>query len=200
MKNLFYFVLFFVFLTACGDLYVDDSPKRRTDDRAGDVKLPEDLTEGQSLADLLKNCKPDLSVPDNTIDIVTDVFGISKHYPPRVIRECLKKKLEDGHNRICKAREELERRRKKARNDEITRARIDNSIYKLDQIQYKFKKNLYDVAVDLDKDLQKLESKSDRGNDVSRFFNWYAREETEGLRDIFDIESYSECNFRSTKK
>ncbi len=196
MKKMFYFALFFIFFSACGGLYLDDDTDRRDDDRVGEVDLPEDLTEDQSLSGILKNCKPELSVPDNTVDIITDIFGVGDKYPPRIIRECLKKKLEDGHTRICNAREELERQRDRARND-TTRARIDNSIYKLDQIQFKFNQNLYEIAVDLDEELIKLEGKPRRNNDVGRFFDWLRREETEATRDIFDIESYSECNFYS---
>ena len=183
-------------MSACGELYLDDDPNRRRDDRTGEVDLPEDLAEDQSLSGILKNCKPDLSVPDNTVDIITDIFGVSDKYPPRMIRECLKKKLEDGHTRICNAREELERQRERARDD-TARARVDNSIYKLDQIQFKFNQNLYKVAVNLDEKLIEQEGKPKKDNKIGRFFDWLKREETEATRDIFDIESYSECNFYS---
>ena len=196
MKNLIYFTFFIIFLSACGGLYLDDDTDRRNDDREGDVELPEDLAEDQSLSGLLKNCKPDLSVPDTTFDIVTDVLGVSDKYPPRVARECLKKRLEEGHARICNAREALERQREKARDD-VTRSRVENSIYKLDQIQYKFNENLYKVAVKLDEKLVEREAKPKKDNSIGRFFDWLKKEETEGLRNIFDIESYSECNFYS---
>ena len=199
MKRLCCFILFFTLLSACGGLYLDDDTKRRNDDRKGEVDLPKDLAEKQSLADILKNCKPDLSVPDNTIDILTDMLNISKYYPPRKIRECLKKKLEDGHNRICDAREELERRRERT-HDEVAKTRVENSIYKLEQIQFTFNQNLHNLAVDVDRALIKQEKNHRDYNEWGRFWNWVGQQETESTRNILDIESYSECNIRSRDK
>ena len=198
-KQIFYtMILCSFFLVACTDLSTGGDRGRRPDDRSGDPdpKLPTDLEESFSWKDLLKNCKPDLSVPDNTIDLVTDVLGLSDKYPPRVMRECFKKRLEDAHDRICDAREALERQRERARSDS-ERSRVESSIYKLDQIQFKFKENLYELAVDFDEKVIKLENKNPK-NDIGRFINWIGQEEGEALRDILDTESYTECNFYST--
>ena len=198
-KQVFYSVILcFFFLTSCTDLSVGDDTRRRDDGRAGepDVDLPTDLDEITSWRDLLKNCKPDLSLPDNTIDLVTDALGISDKYPPRVFRECFKKKLEDAQNRICDAREELERRRERARTDS-ERSRVENSIYRLDQIQFKFNQKLYELAIKFDEKANKL--KNGRPNsEIGRWLNWWGQEEGGALRDILDTESYSECNFYST--
>ena len=194
MKKIFCFILFYSFLSACGGLYVDDDVERPTDDREGELALPTDLTEDFSLAGFLKNCKPSISVPDNTIDIITETLNIP--YKPKEVRGCLKAKLEAGQDRICKAREELERKREKARDD-ASRSRVDNSIYKLEQIQFKFNQNLYKLAVDLDEELVRRNNKKETSNSIGRVFNWLVDQETEAYRDIFDVESYSECNFYS---
>lgn len=197
IKKVLYLMLF-CSLVACTDLSIDDDAGRRGDDRSGetpDVDLPEDLQEGLSWWNILKNCKPEFSVPDNSIDLITDVLGVSDKYPPRVMRECFKKKLEDAQNRICDAREELERRREKARSDS-EKARVENSIYKLDQIQFKFNQNLYELAVEFDDKVNNIKDK--RPKNLGRWLNWLAQEEGEALRDILDTESYTECNFYST--
>ena len=194
MKQIFCFFWIFIFLTACSGLSLDDDTDRVDDDREGEVDLPEDLTEKPSLSGFLKNCNPELSVPDNTIDIITDMVGVSDKNPFRVARECLKARLEEGHDRICDARDKLEIKRSKAR-DERTKARVDNSLAKLDEIQFKFNQNLYELAVDIDDDIVVEEEKKDPKTWVGRVFAWGRQEESEALRDILDTESYSECNF-----
>ena len=201
-KPIFYsIILCLFFLISCTDLSVGGDTTRRDDDREGEpeVQLPTDLNESLSWLELLRNCKPELSVPDNSIDLVMDVFGVSDKYPPRLLRECFKKKLEDAQNRICDAREELERRREKARSDS-ERSRVDNSIYKLDQIQFKFNQNLYKLAIEFDERTKKLKEKKENkeNSKFQRFMNWWGQEEGEALRDILDTESYSQCNFYST--
>ncbi len=198
MKKLFCFFLVFTFLTACSGLSLDDDTDRISDDREGDVDLPDDLVEKPSLKGFLENCDPELSVPDNTIDILTDMFGVSEQNPFRIARECLKARLEEGHDRICDARDKLERKRAKARDDN-SKARVDNSLARLDEIQFKFNQNLYELAVDIDDDIVRREDKNDESsNRIGRFFSWARTEESEALRDILDTESYSECNFYSS--
>jgi len=181
-------------LIACSPLGIDDNVDRRIDDRDGDVELPIDLVENESFSDFLKNCKSEYSsVPDNTVDIVTGMFGLDDQLNPgKKVRDCLKAKLEDAQNRICKARDELERRRGKARSD-TEKSRIDNSLLKLDQIQFNFNQKLYDLALSADEQVIKIEQK-DSKNAVGRFFNWWAEEESGAIRDILETESYNECN------
>ena len=193
MRRMFCFILAFSFLSACGGLHLDDDVVRRDDDREGDVELPEDLKEKRSFFD----CDPEYSGPDNSIDVVTDMLGVSDYNPGRRMRECLKETLEKGYNRICNAREELERRREKAR-DEASRSRIESSIYKLDEIQYKFNQNLYEFAEDFDDQVVSMENDGRKKTKLGRFWSWLKKEETEGLRDILDIESYRECNLYSS--
>ena len=188
----FIFLISFLFLS-CSPLNVDETPPRRDDDREGEVELPTDLEEELSFRDFLKNCKPDVQIPANTVDIFLDVFNLRSKYPPAVFRDCLQKKLEDGHAKICTARDQLERKRENARTD-AEKARYENQLYRLEQIEFKFNQRLYNLAVKFDDQLIKLEN--DRsGNDLTRTFRFLQREKTEALRDILDTESYSECNF-----
>ena len=193
MRRMFCFILAFSFLSACGGLYLDTDTDRREDDREGDVELPEDLKEKRSFFD----CDPEYSGPDNSVDIVTDMIGVSDYNPGRRMRECLKETLEKGYNRICDTREELERRREKAR-DEASRSRIESSIDRLEQIHFKFNQNLYEIAVDFDDKVVSMESGERKKTILGRAWSWLKKEETEALRDILDIESYRECNFYSS--
>ena len=195
-KKISFILLFsFLYLCACQPLNVDDGGDTRTDDRGGDPEdeLPGDVFEGLSWREILKNCKPDVDVPGNIIDIGVDLFGLSEHYVPGQVRKCLEKKLEDSHNKICTARVKLERRRENARDD-AARARAENAIVKLDTIQFKFNQKLYDMALKLDDELQKQDAKRRSHTAVGRVWDFWRGEETEALRDVLDVESYSECN------
>ena len=194
MKKKIFFLFLISFLYACAPLNEDDKPKRRSDDREGDVKVPDEtLLEGLSWYELLKNCKPDVDVPNNIIDVGLDIFNLQDKYPPGLIRKCLEKKLSDTHNTICEARIKLERKREKART-ENDKARVENSIIKLDTLQFKWNQQLYDLALKLDNELIKQENKQNSKHLVGRVFNFFREEETEALRDILDIESYSTCH------
>lgn len=199
MKRMCCFTLFFILLSACGGLYLDDDTDRRDDGRRGDVKLPTDLIEQQSFLAFLKNCKPEFSSPDTVTDILTDTVGISHLNPFRRARECLKKKLEDGQNRICNVREELERKRERARDD-IAKSRVENSIYKLEHIEFTFKQNLYKMALDIDKHYDRQKEKSKGYNRWGRFWNSFWRDEVRGVEGILDRESYNDCNIHSRDK
>ena len=133
------------------------------------IKIPEDLAEVQSLA-FLKNCKPDLPVPDSAVDIVTDVMGVSKHHPFRVMRACIKQKIETAQSRICNAQ-------KKTTLD-------DHSNAKLEQIQFQFNQTLYQLAADMNKI---LENRKDSDNDLERLLNWTSQSEVAALRDVLHI-------------
>ena len=199
MKQTIFFISLFSFLCACEPLNIDDDGDTRPDDRSGDLEeeLPENVFEGLSWQEILKNCKPEVDVPGNVIDIGLDLLQLSEHYVPGQLRKCLEKKLEDSHNKICTARVKLERRRDNAR-DGATRARANNSLVKLDTIQFKFNQKLYKMAVDLDEELQKQDEKKRSKTVLGRAWNFWRAEETEALRDVLDIESYSECNTYSS--
>ena len=206
-KSIFLLLLFsmvyspLLFLTACSPLEQQPDGDRRGDDREGEPaeQLPEDVTEGLTWLEILRNCKPEVDTPDNIIDIGLSVLPEKwrELYLPSSMRSCLKAKLEEAQGRICKSREELERRRRRAKTAS-ERAAVENSLYRLDQIQFKFNQKLNEMAVNLDDELIKLERKeANQRNDFGRFLNWVGQEETQALRDIFDTESYSECTFYS---
>ncbi len=198
MKKTILTVLLLSFLAHCTPLNVEEAPERRPDEREGEVSIPDDVLEGLSWLEILQNCKPDVNVPTNIIDVGVDIFGLSDQYAPGLIRRCLEKKLSDAHNKICTARVELERKKEKAR-DENTRARVDNSILKLDNIEFRFNQKLYDLSLKLDNNLEKQRRKKHKHWFV-RGINAVRREETEALRDILDIESYSTCAFYDNTK
>ncbi|MYE07437.1 MAG: hypothetical protein F4X95_01615 [Oligoflexia bacterium] len=200
IKQTIFFISLFSFLCACEPLNIDDGGgDPRPDGRSGDLEedLPEDALEGLSWQELLKNCKPEVDVPGNIIDLTLDTLNLSKYWLPGQVRKCLEKKLEDSHNKICTARVKLERKRDEAR-DEATRARAENALVKLDTMQFKFNQRLYKLALDLDDNLQKWDQKGKAKTVVGRTFNFIRDEESEALRDILDIESYSECNTYSS--
>ncbi|MDE0119716.1 MAG: hypothetical protein OXM55_06900 [Bdellovibrionales bacterium] len=195
MKQTVFSILFLSFLCACEPLNIDDGGDTRPDDRSGDLEeeLPKDVFEGLSWQEILKNCKPEVDVPSNVLDLALDTINLSQYYLPGQIRKCLEKKLEDAHNKICAARVKLERKRDNAR-DGATRARVENSLVKLDTMQFKFNQRLYNMALNLDDHLQRWDRNGKAKTVVGRTWDFFKEEETEALRDILDIESYSECN------
>ena len=213
--NIFIIILFSSFITSCSDL--DSNTRRDTNtDRRGS---PRDLAsssaclefteeeqeeegsssvesiETVSFSNWLKNCKTGVSAPDNTVDMVMNAVGLKNKYPPGRFRECLRCKLADAHNRICSARDELERQRQDA-NSESDRIRVENSIARLDEIQFNFNETLHKQANKYNKQANKFEDK-DSKTVLGRAFNWFGQEEAEALRDITNAESYNECNSSS---
>ena len=195
MKTI-YFILLFICLCACAPLNVeDDDDDTRPDDRGGDPteeELPDDVLEGLSLIEILRNCKPDVDVPSSVIDLTLEVFDISDRYPPGLIRKCLRKKLEDAQDRICKAKITLERKRDNARSQEA-RARAENQLVQLEQIQFNFNQRLYDMALKIDD-----ESSTEGKSGLSRIIAEWKDSESSAFQGIFDVASYSECNTDSS--
>ena len=201
--------LSFVF-TGCSELETDNTRPRYDRDRAGSptdfastsacIDFLEEGENESSLEDIettsfyswLNTCRTSINAPDNTIDIVVTAIGLQDKYTPGRIRECLRCKLSDAHNRICSARDELERQRQGA-NSEADRIRIENSIYRLDDLQSNFNSKLYKQASEWNDRAQNFENKNPN-NLLGRGFNWWAQQEAEGYRDIFNDQSYSECD------
>ena len=192
MKKLLCFVLLFCGLTACGGLYVDGPVEDDDDDREGEISLPEELNENLSWFELLKNCKPEVNVPGSVIDIGLEAINLRQYYPPSLMRDCLQAKLEDAHDRICTAREGLERKREEV-NGSNNRARVDNAILRLDEIQFKFNQRMYELASDIEDQIED-EKEGRYKTKWGRFMEWVRRDEYEAVRDTLDIASYSECN------
>ena len=144
MRQLFLIIagLFIVYLSSCGDLALDDRPDRRREDTYGKVELPEEIMD-EDFFDFTK-CKPSVDTPDNTMDIITGMLFPNKN-PFTVARKCLKDKLEKAHNNICEARYTLEKQREEAR-DNSTINRVENQIYRLDQIQWRFNQKMQEIA------------------------------------------------------
>lgn len=145
-----------------------------------------------SFANWLSNCSAGDSTPDNAIDIIVTAVGIQNKYMPKKLRNCLRCKLADAHSRICSARDELERQRQDA-NSESDRIRVENSIARLDEIQYKFNDTLYRQA---NKYNTRANNFADKDSKTlgGRFWNWVGQHEAEAFRDILNTESYNECN------
>ncbi len=140
----------------------------------------------------LQNCRTGFSTPDNTIDVVVSAIGLQDKYTPGRLRECLRCKLAEAHNKICSTRDELERQRQDA-NSDADRNRIENSIARLDELQFNFNERLYKESNKLN---DKANSYADKDSSSvgGRIWNWVGQEEAEALRDILNAESYNECN------
>ncbi len=178
-------------LTNCKELSLDDRPRRRRSDPAGEVELPEEVMEADFFD--FKNCKPSVDAPDNSLDIITDTVIPGKN-PLRNARTCLKDRLERAHGRICKARAQLEEQRERAQ-DSATRTRIENQIYRLDQIQWRFNQQLNKLADSTDKNIEKMENRrKSKNNFLIDFASFFGEQELSGWRNILDIESYTECH------
>ena len=197
-RQIFFFLI--LFLVSCSPLNQDADPGRRGDDPEGepvDQPTDEDL-EGLSWLEFLNKCKPEIDTPDNIVDVIVDILPekVRKLYVPGNVRKCAKKKIEDVHNKICKAREELERKRRRARSD-TERASIQNSLHQLDLTQWKFNERLRELAEETDKRLIKLEEREGGERNLGRIANQWGQEETQAWRDIFDVQSYRECSYYS---
>ena len=200
-RQLFFFLI--LFLVSCSPLNQDDDPGRRGGEPEGepvDQPTAEDL-EGLSWTELLKNCRPEIDIPDNEIDIFLGMIPGELGDKARELnipgnaRKCAQKKIEDTHNKICKAREDLERKRRRARSD-AERASIQNSLHQLDLTQWKFNERLRTMAEETDKKLIKLEGK-DGKTFLGRIGNGWGEAEAEAWRDMFDVQSYRECSYYS---
>ncbi len=184
--------LLLVSLSACTPLNISEAPDHRSDDREGEVNIPNGkVLEGLSWWDILKNCKPDVSTPISITGVITDAVGLGKYYAPGMLVGCVEKKLSDSHNKICAARVKLERQRDKAR-DPAAQARVENSLIKLATIQFKFNQKLYNLALKLDDELEKSKQQKQK-TVLGRAFKFVKEDELESLRDTFDIESYNTC-------
>lgn len=200
-RQIFFFLI--LFLVSCSPLNQDTDPGRRGDDEPeGEVEQPTDVDiEGLSWTELLKNCRPDVDVPDNEIDLILGMIPgqlgeeIRELNIPGNARKCAQKKIEDTHDKICKAREDLERRRRRARSD-AERASIQNSLYQLDLTHHKFNLRLERLAEDMDKRLIRIEGK-DGKTFLGRIANEWGEAETEAWRDMLDVQSYRECGYYS---
>ena len=190
MKVYSIFLIFlFSILCACTGLQADDDGGGVDDTREGDIDLDLDL----DLSD--KGCKLETSVPGNEIDLLADLFNVK--YEPRQARECLQKKLQDNHIKICDTRLKLERRRDNART-EAERERVENAIDKLDEMEFKYNQRLYALAARLDNKLKADEKKRRSKTLLSRAGRYFFSQETEALRDIFEVESYAQCSSYSS--
>ena len=202
MNTVIAFIFLLAFLPTCTPLNISEAPGHRQDDREGEVDadIPDDtVLEGLSWWELLKNCKPETDAPGSITDIATDIFGVSEHYAPGVVRGCVERKLSDAHTKICTARIQLERKRDRA-DDPATKARVENSIIKLDTMQFKFNQKLYNMALSLDDELEQQRSKGRAKTLLGRAFNFLKEDEIESLRDVLDIESYNTCGSYSEEE
>ena len=190
-------------MSACGGgLVRDDNRRPRGDDRTGDpesdVELPEEVASGSFLDKILKNCEENQldSLPDNDIDIVVQQIPIlHKYYGPGKVRTCIKAQLRKANEKICEAQEKLEEKIEQAR-DRRDKIRAETSLYKLEEIKYKFNERLYKAALRFDKEADRAKRKRKNTDKlISDIFHVWTQQETEAMRDIFDVESYSECSF-----
>lgn len=201
-RQIFFFLV--LFLVSCSPLNQDTDPGRRGgDEPEGEpVDQPTDADlEGLSWTELLKNCRPEIDIPDNEIDIILGMIPgqvgdkIRELNIPGNARKCAQKKIEDTHNKICKAREDLERRRRRARSD-AEKDSIQNSLYQLDLTQDKFNQRLSELAEDMDKRLIRIQGK-DGKTFLGRIGNGWGEAETEAWRDMLDVQSYRVCGYYS---
>ena len=195
--------------TACSDLGADDNrpPRERTGPNTTilsssvciELQEEDEENESPSLENIettsfygwLQNCRTGISTPDNTVDIIVTAVGLQNKYAPGRLRECLRCKLAEAHNKICSARDELERQRQDA-NSDSERSRIENSIARLDELQFNFNERLYTEANKWNDKANKYADKDSSG--LGRAVNWFGQQESEALRDILNEESYNECN------
>ena len=146
--------------------------------------------ENISFFDSLENCRTSINAPDNTIDVLNAV-ELQDKSPLGKARECLRCKLAEAHNKICSARDELEGQRQDA-NSDSERSRIENSIARLDELQFNFNERLYTEANKWNDKANKYADKDSSG--LGRVGNWLGQQEAEALRDILNTQSYSECD------
>ena len=193
MRHIFLVIasLFIVYLSSCRDLSLDDRPDRRREDPYGKVELPEEVMD-EGFFDFTK-CKPSVDTPDNTMDILTGFLPVKN--PFRIARRCLKDKLEKARNSICEARYTLENQREQAR-DNATKNRIENQIYRLDQIQWRFNQKMQEMARSSDDYREKAVDKKDSTSSNKWWLTtlfWMEEQETAAYSNIFDIASFDEC-------
>ena len=200
-RQIFFFLI--LFLVSCSPLNQDTDPGRRVDEPEGepvDQPTEKDL-EGLSWTELLRNCRPEIDIPDNEIDIFLGMIPgelgdkIREINIPGNARKCAQKKIEETHDKICKAREDLERRRKRARSDS-EKASIQNSLHQLDITHWRFNERLRKMSEEMDKRLIRIERK-DGKTFLGRIGNSWGKAETEAWRDMLDIQSYRECSYYS---
>lgn len=195
MQYIYYllFTMLAVFqLSNCSDLNIDDRQTRRREDRMGKVELPEEIND-EDFFDFL-NCKPSVNTPDNSMDVLTNMVIPNKN-PLTIARKCLKDKLEKAHNKICDARYQLEQQREQAR-DNSTINRIENQIYRLDQIQWRFNQKLQELAQESESYRKKAVDKRNKATKHQWWLAtllWVGEQEAEAHSNIYDIESYNEC-------
>lgn len=196
MKQLFLIIagLLIVYLSSCGDLALDDRPDRRREDPYGKVELPEEIMD-EDFFDFT-NCKPPVDTPDNAIDMILGVIpAVSKNNPLMISRRCLKDKLDKAHNNICDSRYTLEKQREEAR-DNATINRIENQIYRLDQIQWRFNQKMQELANKFDKYRNQAVDERESADAWLGAVLWVGEQEAIAYSNIFDIESYNECYSR----
>ena len=202
--KIFFSVVLFLNLCSCGGgLVKDDRPRPRSrGDRNGDpdpdVDLPEEVADANFFDRILKNCQGNTldTLPDNDIDIVVQqIPWAHRFYGPGKLRVCIKSQLRKANEKICEAQEKLEEKMEQAR-DRRDKVRAETSLYKLEEIKYKFNERLYKAALKFDKESSKAKKRRKETDSIlGDVFHIWTQQETEALRDIFDVESYSECSF-----
>ena len=192
MKNIF-IIFFCILLCSCGGLEETPEPPRRGDEPEGDPKPPKiDILEFTNWRDFLKNCKPEHNTPDNVTDMFLGAFpAVREHYFPSQIRSCVEKKLQDAHEQICNARDHWERVRKNPKSPS-RKARAENELIKLEQLESKLNDKLYRLGEKARKQREKVKAKKEDDN-WGRFWNLLGQDELEGWEIILDTESYSSC-------
>ncbi len=183
-------VLCFLLLCSCGGLYPDEEINPVDDDRRGSPI--EDIDEVRTLSGIFKHCRAGVlaGVPTNEVDILVSILNVK--YPPMELRQCVEGELEKTHDFFCKKREELERRKKKARSN-YEKSRIDNSLYRLDQVQYRLNDDFAKLASKLGDNRQSIDDRDSSGL-KSVFNRWLLGQEVGSWEGIFDSASYSECS------
>ena len=186
--------LFLSCFVSCQDLSLDDDPERRRRDPSGEVELPEEIME-EDFWDFTK-CKPPVDMPDGPQDVLFSFLPgkVQEKNPITIARKCLKDKLDKAHTKICDARYKLEQQREDARNT-ATQNRIENQMFRLDQIQWRFNNQLQEMARNTDKYRNRAAQEREKpGTDwwlvgLLQLGEW----EAESYSNILDIESYNEC-------
>lgn len=169
-----FLLVFFVFLPVSSLAAIDDT------------SLSDEI-EDLSWMSVLINCEfaEEASV-HVSVDIVTDILGVSS-YPPSVIRHCMRQKLEEVYSRISNDRRRLI-------ESDASPDDLETAMFRLDSMQFKLNQRLYNMAMEADDRLQGVKAKTERSNITLTelaFLRWQ-EEELEAFIDVLGIEQYQQ--------
>ncbi len=186
-----------LYMVNCSDLSQDDRrrERRRQSDPEGEIELPENILSEDFLS--FENCNPTADAPDNSTDIAIGLIFNKNDFTHQQIRRCLKDRIEKAYKQICTTREKLIEKRDRAQ-DQNTQTYLDNQIWRLDQIQWKFNNRMDTLAQKLNKGTSKINKKVKEKDEawftIAAFF---LTDEMEAHRNIFDVNSYNQCESES---